>query len=146
MNENTDEVLNDEQMKKVFKLNPYLRDNCGVPFTEAFRIAMLIVGHWDNIKKRVEDLPAANPRSRLIDLYVRDKQSGKVHRIGDDRHDHLTVDSSGQVHYYNLQNGDGCYSGDGNHVNGVVVSGAYGYEFVPNEDDYGYNIDPREDK
>ena len=55
MNENTDEVLNDEQMKKVFKLNPYLRDNCGVPFTDAFRIAMLIVGHWDDIKNRVED-------------------------------------------------------------------------------------------
>lgn len=54
MNENMDEVLNDEQMKKVFKLNPYLRDNCGVPFTEAFRIAMLIVGYWDGIKSRVE--------------------------------------------------------------------------------------------
>ena len=54
MNENTDEVLSDEQMKKVFKLNPYLRDNCGVPFTEAFRIAMLIVEHWDGIKNRVE--------------------------------------------------------------------------------------------
>ena len=51
---NEDEVLSDEQMKKVFKLNPYLRDNCGVPFTEAFRIAMLIVGHWDGIKNRVE--------------------------------------------------------------------------------------------
>ena len=54
MNENTDEVLSDEQMKKVFKLNPYLRDNCGVPFTDAFRIAMLIVEHWDGIKNRVE--------------------------------------------------------------------------------------------
>ena len=54
MSENTDEVLSDEQMKKVFKLNPYLRDNCGVPFTDAFRIAMLIVGHWDDIKSRVE--------------------------------------------------------------------------------------------
>ena len=51
---NEDEVLSDEQMKKVFKLNPYLRDSCGVPFTEAFRIAMLIVGHWDGIKSRVE--------------------------------------------------------------------------------------------
>ena len=54
MNENTDEVLSREQMNRVFKLNPYLRDNCGAPFTEAFRIAMLIVGHWDGIKSRVE--------------------------------------------------------------------------------------------
>ena len=54
MNENTDKVLPKEQMNKVFKLNPYLRDVCNVPFTEAFRIAMLIVANWDSIKSRVE--------------------------------------------------------------------------------------------
>ena len=54
MNENTDEVLSREQMNRVFKLNPYLRDVCGVPFRDAFGLAMLIVANWDGIKKRVE--------------------------------------------------------------------------------------------
>ena len=64
MNENTDEVLNDKQMKKVFKLNPYLRDVCGIPFTEAFRIAMLIVANWDGIKKRVEEQEDSDGREK----------------------------------------------------------------------------------
>ena len=51
---NADGTLDQEEMHKALKLNPYLRDNCGVPFTEAFRIAMLIVEHWDGIKNRVE--------------------------------------------------------------------------------------------
>lgn len=51
---NEDDGLNKEQMNKVFKLNPYLRDVCGVPFRDAFRLAMLIVANWDGIKKRVE--------------------------------------------------------------------------------------------
>lgn len=54
MNENTDEVLSREQMNRVFKLNPYLRDVCGVPFRDAFGLAMLIVANWDGIKNRVE--------------------------------------------------------------------------------------------
>lgn len=54
MNENTDEVLSREQMNRVFKLNPYLRDVCGVPFRDAFGLAMLIVANWDGIKSRVE--------------------------------------------------------------------------------------------
>lgn len=71
----------------------------------------------------------------LIDLYVRDKCNGKIYRIGDNPHDQLTVDQAGNIHYSNLQNGDGCRTGR---------TGG-GYEFVPNEDDMGYNIDPRED-
>lgn len=71
----------------------------------------------------------------LIDLYVRDKCNGKIYRIGDNPHDQLTVDQVGNIHYHNLQNGDGCRTGR---------TGG-GYEFVPNEDDMGYNIDPRED-
>lgn len=70
-----------------------------------------------------------------IDLYVRDKYSGTIHRIGDDPHDHLTINEQGQLCYFNLQNGDGCRTGcDGG-----------GYEFVPNQDDHGYNCDPREE-
>ncbi|MCM1327763.1 MAG: hypothetical protein NC243_11240 [Lachnoclostridium sp.] len=48
----------------------------------------------------------------LTDLYVIDKHSGKIHKIGDNPHDSFYVDSQGVLHYYNLQNGDGC-SGDG---------------------------------
>lgn len=51
---NEDEVLSKEQMDRVFKLNPYLRDVCGVPFRDSFRLAMLIVSNWDGIKDRVE--------------------------------------------------------------------------------------------
>lgn len=69
----------------------------------------------------------------LTDLYVRDKQTGEIRRIGDDRHDQLTINDKGQLCYYNQQNGDGCRTGDN----------CGGYEFVPNQDEYGYNADPR---
>lgn len=68
------------------------------------------------------------------DIYVRDKQSGRIHRIGDDRHDNLCINNQGELEYMNLQNGDGCRIG---HDMG-------GYEFVPNQDCCGYNYDPRE--
>ena len=71
-----------------------------------------------------------------IDIYVRDKYSGMIHRVGDDRHDHLCINDQGELAYMNLQNGDGCRTG---HDSG-------GYEFVPNQDDHGYNCDPRETK
>ena len=29
--------------------------------------------------------------SGLIDIYVRDKQSGRIHRVGDDQHDQLVM-------------------------------------------------------
>ena len=51
---NTDEVLSKEQMHKVGRLNPYLRDRCGVPFRDSFRLAMLIVSNWEEIKNIVE--------------------------------------------------------------------------------------------
>lgn len=71
----------------------------------------------------------------LTDLYIRDTHSGLIHRIGDDRHDMLTIGDDGQLHYRNLQNGDGCSTG----------SNFGGYEFVPNQDVFGYNADPREE-
>ncbi len=68
----------------------------------------------------------------LIDLYIRDKTNGKIHRIGDNRHDMIMIGTDGQLHYHNLQNGDGCRLGG---------TGG-GYEFVINCDDCGYNCDP----
>ena len=50
------------------------------------------------------------------DLFIKDKYSGYVHRIGDDPHDSLYVDDKGSVHYYNLQNGDGCGSNSNNNT------------------------------
>lgn len=61
----------------------------------------------------------------LTDLYVRDKRSGQIHRVGSDRHDSIWVSPYGVVHYQNLQNGDGC-SGDGKNDND-------GYVFVPSD-------------
>ncbi len=72
----------------------------------------------------------------LIDLYIKDRQTGDIHRIGDDRHDMIHIDK-GQLHYRNLQNGDGCVLTD----HGCVG----GYEFVDNTDDEGFNADPREE-
>ena len=77
--------------------------------------------------------------SSLTDIYVRDKWSGEIHRVGDDQHDQLTIWKDGNLHYYNLQNGDGCSTGD-------TLRDGCGYEFVPNVDDYGYNCDPREEE
>jgi len=51
---NTDGALDRDQMKKVGKLNSYLRDKCGVPFPKAFPMAMVIVENWDGIKNIVE--------------------------------------------------------------------------------------------
>ena len=70
----------------------------------------------------------------LIDLYIKDKHTGEIRRVGEDGHDMLVIDNTGQLRYSNLQNGDGCRTG--------TDSG--GYEFVPNVDEEGYNIDPRE--
>ena len=71
----------------------------------------------------------------LTDIYIRDKESGYVRRVGDNKQDMLTITDDGELRYYNLQNGDGCRLGeDGG-----------GYEFVPNEDRYGYNYDPRKE-
>jgi len=71
------------------------------------------------------------------DLYIRDKSSGRIHRIGDDRHDMIMVSSDGKLVYQNLQCGEGAILGDREHEN------LFGFEFVPNEDDHGFNCDPR---
>lgn len=67
------------------------------------------------------------------DLYIRDKTSGRVHRIGDDPHDSLWVDHKGTVHYMNLQCGDGAgpYSQLDQRAGFEFVSSEYG---VPDEE------------
>lgn len=66
----------------------------------------------------------------LVELYVRDRTNGKVHRVGDDCHDHLCVDENGIVQYVNLKNGDGTLCG-------TTYEKKARYEFVKevNEDD-----------
>lgn len=68
-----------------------------------------------------------------IDIYIRDKDLGIVRRVGDNQHDMLTINEQGQLRYCNLQNGGWCRTGEEPND---------WYEFVPNEDVYGYNIDP----
>lgn len=57
---NADGTLDRSQMKKVGKLNPYLRDKCGVPFPKAFPMAMVIVENWEGIKNIVEQEDGQN--------------------------------------------------------------------------------------
>ena len=42
----------------------------------------------------------------MNELFIRDKTTGAVHRVGDNNHDCLHVED-GVVRYYNLQNGEG---------------------------------------
>ena len=63
---------------------------------------------------------------RNVDFYVRDKASGRIHRIGTDRHDSIWVDTSGNVFFQNLQSGEGC--GPFSHHNSQDS-----YEFVPSD-------------
>lgn len=51
---NEDGTLDKAEMKKVGKLNVYLRDKCGVPMKDSFRFAMVIVENWEGIKNIVE--------------------------------------------------------------------------------------------
>ena len=65
-----------------------------------------------------------------IDIFVRDKITGIIHKVGEDGHDSLWVDSDGTVHFHNLQNGDGCGA------NSIIQDKeSCGYEFCPS--DYG---------
>ena len=72
-------------------------------------------------------------------FYVRDKETGRIHKVGTDQHDSIWVDAAGEVHYRNMQNGDGC-SGKSH------LDNRCGYEFVQSEcgeivfEDEGGNI------
>ena len=62
----------------------------------------------------------------LTDLYVKDRHTGLVHKVGTNKHDSLWVDSYGTVCYQNLQNGDGCGSAS-------KIDEEAGYEFIPSD-------------
>ena len=62
----------------------------------------------------------------LCDFWVRDKCTGRIHKVGDEQHDSIWVSDEGELHYMNLQNGDGC-SGKSHLDDGC------GYEFVPSD-------------
>lgn len=47
----------------------------------------------------------------LINLWVKDNLNSEIHQVGTDPHDSI-VFLSGQVTYYNLQNGSGTLGGD----------------------------------
>jgi len=64
----------------------------------------------------------------LCDFFVKDKMTGRVHRVGDDPHDSIWVDVNGELHYFHLQTGDGC-SGQSRGKDADIC----GYEFVPSE-------------
>lgn len=79
------------------------------------------------MNKKEDDAPLFRVQmSELCDLFVRDKSSGRIHRVGSDKHDGLWVDDAGTVHYQNLQNGDGCSANSRNDP-------LSGYEFVPSD-------------
>lgn len=73
----------------------------------------------------------------VCDFYVKDKYSGKIHRVGDNVHDAIWVDNEGTLHYHNLQNGDGCIGYKSINKEKVSIQGyedyKYGYEFVPSD-------------
>ncbi len=76
------------------------------------------------------------------DIFIKDRYTNEIHRIGDDPHDSLYVDDEGTLHYYNMQTGDGCIAY--NSKKKVTISEAFpdrdwgaredellaGYEFV----------------
>lgn len=67
--------------------------------------------------------PPEEEPAPMTDLYVRDRHTGKAHRVGDDHHDSLFVDDKGIVQYHNMQNGDGTLCGH-------PLASEAGYEFV----------------
>ena len=89
-----------------------------------------------NLQIRCRIAEADRPKGTLTDLYIKDKDLDVIRRIGDNHHDMLLITRNGELEYHNLQNGGGCRTGE--------PSDGW-YEFVPNEDDHGYNYDPRKE-
>jgi hypothetical protein len=59
----------------------------------------------------------------LMNIWVRDKESGTIHQVGTDVHDGLEL-LDGKVEYYNIQNGCG------------TLGGVYEFVEAPDLDDY----------
>ena len=67
-------------------------------------------------------------------LFVKDMYTGRIHRVGSEKHDSLHVDSKGFVRYENMQNGDGTsYDGEPNSMN-KNGEWRWGYEFIECDD------------
>lgn len=70
----------------------------------------------------------------FTDIYVRDKYTGRIHRVGDDVHDEIWVDRDGTLLYHNMQSGDGCVgykSVNEDKTEHNPEEYQYGFEFVP---------------
>lgn len=52
---NSDGSLTKKESRKLAKLNVFLRDTCGVPMKDSFRIAMVIVQNLDGILSILTD-------------------------------------------------------------------------------------------
>lgn len=63
----------------------------------------------------------------LCDLYVLDKTDRTIHRVGEGSHDSLSAYAQDEVHYENMQNGDG---------GGVIDECGYGYVILKSDDGY----------
>ena len=70
----------------------------------------------------------------FTDIYVRNKYTGRIHRVGDDVHDSFWVDRNGTLLYHNMQNGDGCVGYHSVNQDKTVDNPEeyqFGFEFVP---------------
>lgn len=63
----------------------------------------------------------------LCDLFVLDKADRTIHRVGEGSHDSLTAYAQDEVHYENMQNGDG---------GGVKDEDGYGYVILKSDNGY----------
>ena len=78
----------------------------------------------------------------LSRLFVLDKSDGRIHRIGDERHDSLCV-MGGEIHYHNMQNGDGGTTEDKEGYGYVILKTMDGSLGSPDLAVYGYAPDER---
>lgn len=103
------------------------RKECELPHSakDYVRIPKSLAMDVNNLIIRLMNGTEENARWNPCNFFVKDKTTGRIHRVGDDQHDSVFVDMEGELHYYNLQNGDGCSGKSGNDENG--------YEFVPSD-------------
>lgn len=95
------------------------------------------------LKKR-PDIKEGNDHycNLLSRLFVLDKSDGRIHRIGDERHDSLCV-MDGEIHYHNMQNGDGGTTEDKEESGYVILRTMDGCLGNPDLAVYGYAPDER---
>ena len=94
------------------------------PREEDSLVVALLEGRIRELERKLND-NGNHWCNGLSRLYVLDKHDGRIHRIGDERHDGLWVTPEGEIHYHNLQNGDG---------GGVEDKEGYGYVILKTDD------------